>query len=377
MHKQEFCLDVNSSTTRLVSKEKPAIEKKPIDKFETLLFLPEGEGRKGEGGLRTKGLFKHSYRNIGERWHICDSEDQPTPADAETAQRIQENVDRLDGSSEMKEVPLISIITVVFNGDQHLEESIVSLLNQTYPNVEYIIIDGGSTDRTLNIIKKYEDYIDYWISEPDTGLYDAMNKGIILSTGHLIGILNSDDWYEENALEVVFRYFNLYNDGDVYYGNNGIYSEKKELLFYRNSEDVIKMNQNKAFCHQNAFIRIKDYKAFGLHDIKYKIAADYDLIYKFLINNCRFYKINQYLLNYRLGGVSSKSVFQGRREELDIKIKYGVSSFNAYFSFARAILRLMIRRILKLEEDSIIIKLYLKLFSPSIKPVEHETKFKQ
>jgi glycosyltransferase involved in cell wall biosynthesis len=376
MHKHDLLSDLNYSTMRLPSSVKPVIEKKPRDKFTTLLTLSESEGRKGEGGLRTRDLFKHSYKNIDERCHICDSEDQPIPADSDTAQRIKENVDRLGGSSEMKEIPLISIITVVFNGEQHLEESIVSLLNQTYPNVEYIIIDGGSTDGTLNIIKKYGDYIDYWISEPDTGLYDAMNKGIILSTGHLVGILNSDDWYEENALEVVFRYFNLYNDGDVYYGNNGIYSEKKELLFYRNSEDVIKMDQNKAFCHQNAFIRIEAYKTFGLHDIKYKIAADYDLIYKFLINNCRFYKINQYLVNYRLGGASSKSAFQGRKEELDIKIKYGVSSFKAYFSFAKAILRLMIRRILKLEEDSIIIKLYLRLFSPSIKPVEHETKCK-
>ena len=333
MHNDDFGSDIDYSTTRLASRLKPVIEKKPGDKFDALLFLPAGEGRKGEGGLRMQGLFKHSYRNLNGRWHIYDSEDQPILADEEKIQATEENVDKLgDVADEMKELPLISIVTVVFNGEKYLEETIKSVLNQTYPNVEYIIIDGGSTDRTLNIISKYEDYIDYWINEPDKGIYDAMNKGIKI-VYRLFGwyFPNSDDWYEKNALEEVCKCFNLYKDGDVYYGNNKIYSEKKELLFYRNSEDMTNINKTKTFCHQNAFIKMKAYKTFGLHDMKYKIAADYDLIFKFFINNCQFYKINQFLVNYRLGGVSSKYALAGRREEKDIKIKYGVSFFKAYF----------------------------------------------
>jgi len=96
------------------------------------LFLSEGENRKGEGGQRTKGHFKKSY----------------------------------------EKKPLISVITVVFNGEKYLEETITSVINQTYENVEYIIIDGGSTDGTLDIIKRYEDKIDYWVSEKDNGIYD-------------------------------------------------------------------------------------------------------------------------------------------------------------------------------------------------------------
>jgi glycosyltransferase involved in cell wall biosynthesis len=99
--------------------------------------------------------------------------------------------------------PLVSIITVVFNGERYLEETIKSVINQTYKNIEYIIIDGGSTDNTLNIIKKYEDKIDYWISEKDKGIYDAINKGIKLSRGELIGIINADDYYEIDVLEKV------------------------------------------------------------------------------------------------------------------------------------------------------------------------------
>ena len=375
MHNDDFVLNVDYSTTRLARRARPRMKKKPGDMLESFLFLPTGKGRKGEGGLRKKGFFKHSYKNINGRWYIDDFEDQRIPADEETIQKIEENIVKLGNvAGEINELPLISIITVVFNGERYLEETIKSVLNQTYPNVEYIIIDGGSTDRTLNIISKYEDYIDYWINEPDKGIYDAMNKGIRLSTGYLVGILNSDDWYEKNALEEVCKCFNLYKDGDVYYGNNKIYSEKKELLFYRNSEDMTNINKTKTFCHQNAFIKMKAYKTFGLHDMKYKIAADYDLIFKFFINNCQFYKINQFLVNYRLGGVSSKYALAGRREEKDIKIKYGVSFFKAYFSFTKAMLRLIIRRILKLQEDSIVIKLYLKLFAPSIKPVEHRNK---
>ena len=138
-----ICLDENFSTTQLLTQEKPILEQNAEDKFETILFLPESENRKGEGGLRTKGYFKKSY----------------------------------------DDKPLISIITVVFNGERYLEQTIQSVIDQTYDNVEYIIIDGGSTDGTLDIIKKYEDKIDYWVSEKDNGIYDAMNKGIKVCYG--------------------------------------------------------------------------------------------------------------------------------------------------------------------------------------------------
>ncbi|MCI5150423.1 MAG: glycosyltransferase [Candidatus Electrothrix sp. MAN1_4] len=156
-------LNPEYSTTRLVTRDVPIIEEPPDATFKTVLSLPEGEGRQGEGGLRTQGYFKRSLRDK----------------------------------------PLITVITVVFNGAQHLEETILSVIGQTYDNVEYIIIDGGSTDGTLDIIRQYEHAVDYWVSEKDEGIYDAMNKGIRLFNGNWINFMNSGDLFfsEKNLSE--------------------------------------------------------------------------------------------------------------------------------------------------------------------------------
>lgn len=145
-------LNHNFSTTRKLTS----------DPLQYPILSPANLERKGEGGLRTKGYFKHSYGETSEL-------------------------------SEKFTVPLVTIITVVFNGEKHLEQTIQSVISQTYDNVEYIIIDGGSTDGTVDIIRKYEEVIDYWVSEPDAGISDAMNKGISLATGILINHLHAGD----------------------------------------------------------------------------------------------------------------------------------------------------------------------------------------
>ena len=117
------------------------------------------------------------------------------------------------------EYPKISIVTVVYNGEETIEETILSVKNLSYSNVEYIIIDGGSTDETLNIIKKYEDKIDYWISEKDNGIYDAMNKGIKKATSEFVIFMNGGDtFFDENVLANIEK--DLTNDFDIYYGDN-------------------------------------------------------------------------------------------------------------------------------------------------------------
>jgi glycosyltransferase involved in cell wall biosynthesis len=110
--------------------------------------------------------------------------------------------------------PLVSIVTIVYNGEKHLEQTIRSVLNQTYPKIEYIIIDGGSTDRSPDIIRKYNKSLAYWVSEKDNGVSDAFNKGIAKSTGDIIGLINSDDWYEETTVENVVKSI---EDHDVVY----------------------------------------------------------------------------------------------------------------------------------------------------------------
>src|SRR5450432_1041994 len=124
--------------------------------------------------------------------------------------------------------PLISIITIVFNGERHLEQTIQSVLDQTYSNLQYIIIDGGSTDQTINIIKKYEKDIYFWISEKDKGISDAFNQGIARATGDIIGIINADDWYEPTAIE---RVAGEMCEADICYGDNQLWKhERSEII---------------------------------------------------------------------------------------------------------------------------------------------------
>ena len=120
---------------------------------------------------------------------------------------------------DKKNLPLVSIITVVLNNKKFLQQSINSVLNQSYRNYELIIIDGKSNDGTLDILKKNDSKIDFWISEKDKGIYDAMNKGIKMSRGSLISILNSDDIYYKNALKLATNYFNRKQNIDFLFGS--------------------------------------------------------------------------------------------------------------------------------------------------------------
>lgn len=224
-----FCLNPKYSTTRMVTKEQPKIEDSLSSKVQARLFLPPHPQRQGEGGLRTKGHFKKSF----------------------------------DGK------PLVSVITVVLNGFKYLEQTIQSVLNQSYDNVEYIIIDGGSTDGTVDIIRKYEEAIDYWVIEPDEGLYDAMNKGIVLSTGKFLYFLGADDFLF-NVLDKISS--NLTEDskicyGNVLRGNNTIYDGKFNLykIFKRN------------ICHQAIFYPRNIFILKGNFNTRYNTVADYDL----------------------------------------------------------------------------------------------------
>lgn len=234
-----ICLDEKYSTTKQLIQEKPETINNQNDKFETILFLPEGENRKGEGGLRTKGYFKRSFKNK----------------------------------------PLISIITVVFNGEKHLEETIQTVINQTYDNVEYIIIDGGSTDKTIDIIKKYEDKIDYWISEKDKGISDAFNKGIKVSIGDYINFQgDGDGFYSSDSLEKVFQNINPYEDIFVSAMIQRISPEGEELYRSKYVENFDKKSLlfKMSMPHQGLFTHKSYFERYGLFDINNTFCMDYE-----------------------------------------------------------------------------------------------------
>lgn len=174
--------------------------------------------------------------------------------------------------------PLISVVTVSFNAVTTIEKTILSVLNQTYTNIEYIIIDGSSTDGTIDIIKKYENKITKWISEPDNGIYDAMNKGILEAKGEWIIFMNAGDCFSDSrCIENVFtnhieEYVQMVY-GDINYIKNGIIKKIKALPTKR-------IKHRMPCSHQAMFIR----RTFNdiLFNLKYKIAAEYEIIHRIM-----------------------------------------------------------------------------------------------
>ncbi len=257
-----ICLDNNYSTTRMTTKEHPSLKHQVDEKIKTAFFLPDNKERKGEGGLRTKGYFKHSYENK----------------------------------------PLITVVTVVYNGEEHLEQTIQSVIEQTYDNVEYIIIDGGSTDNTVNIIEKYEDQIDYWVSEPDGGIYYAMNKSIQLVLGEYVIFMNAGDWFinsvivgniakrvEEQKVDYIFGDLNrIDSDGNIEIHKGDIKTYKKYT----------------PIGHQALFVKRTVLKEIPF-DTQYRIMADYDMMIKFIKQRRTYIYTDSVIANFVLGGISS------------------------------------------------------------------------
>lgn len=168
----------------------------------------------------------------------------------------------------------ISVITVCYNAAETIEKTIQSVLGQTYRDIEYIIIDGGSTDGTIDVIRKYADKIAYWTSEPDKGIYDAMNKGIRVATGEWINFMNSGDYFSSDAVvENIFQK-NSYAGVDVVYGNTWMKYAKG--ISFAKVKKIDYMQKGMPFCHQSSFVR-RD--AIGQFDTNYRIAADYHFFY--------------------------------------------------------------------------------------------------
>ena len=178
----------------------------------------------------------------------------------------------------MNKEKLISIITVVKNGENVIEKCIKSVLNQNYKNIEYIIIDGNSSDGTISIINKYKDKISTVLSENDSGIWDAMNKGLKIAKGEIIGFLNSDDFYYENSFHTVNDYFNKY-DIDFLFG-----TVKKYKIMHGFNPNIIKWSFGFYTSHSvGFFIKTKKHKEVGLYNTKY-LSSDLDFFYKMIVN---------------------------------------------------------------------------------------------
>lgn len=292
------------STTQHLTKKKTEITNNPEARFKSLLLLPERGERRDESGLRTKGFFKQSLPNK----------------------------------------PLATIITVVLNGEKYLEETIQSVISQSYGNVEYIVIDGGSIDGTIDIIKKYDDKLDYWVSEKDEGIYDAMNKGISVATGEVIGIINSDDWLEPDSIEKVVDVSSTIPEEEfVVHGKIALYDANNKFVGHHSPKNIPGYHLfSTPFKHPAMFVSKKLYQQAGLYDENCGLAADYDLMLRMISQGSKSLFIDKVLTNVRLVGISTGGGIGATNEELLFILKRNTGSW------ILAVLALFVRSINKL-----------------------------
>ena len=234
------------------------------------------------------------------------------------------DINNIQNSSDYEEK--ISIITVCYNGAKTIRRTIESVLNQDFKDWRYYIIDGNSTDETLDIIRSYKDSFYPGqlnvISEKDDGIYDAMNKGIGLAQGKIIGIVNSDDWYEEGCLKSVWdEYMKAGTENLIVYG------EVTEHNPYNNLEErtVIYTHHflgERMIAHPACFICKRVYDRIGVYDTRYKLAADYDLLLRALEKKVKYVPVKRVYSNYSQGGASaSRSVV---KENIEIKYRHNI-----------------------------------------------------
>jgi glycosyltransferase involved in cell wall biosynthesis len=204
----------------------------------------------------------------------------------------------------------ITLITVVRNNENTIENTIKSILSQKYKDIEYIIIDGASTDGTIKVINKYKKNINKFVTEPDRGIYDALNKGINISTGEIIGFLHADDWYPR--VDILTNVSNEFTDNknlDIIWGDVAFVNAKNERIRYCSGKNI-NFNIGIMPPHPSVFIKRQCYEKYGAFNINYRIAADYDLLYRLIVKYKLITKYSKRIIvNMSPLGISNKNLF--------------------------------------------------------------------
>jgi len=222
-------------------------------------------------------------------------------------------------------IPKLSVITVVYNDEKNIERTLLSVINQSYKHIEYLVIDGGSTDGTVELIKAYENRISRWLSESDRGIYDAMNKGLAMATGDYVLFMNSgDELYDAHTVEHVFGSF---SDADIYYGETEMYDEHWQSLGRRRhgvpekfTWQSFKYGMN--ISHQALYVRKSITEPYDEH---YQLSADIDWVIKAAQKAKKTVNVHRYVAKYLVGGMSKK------RHLLSLKERFNI--FTEYYGF--------------------------------------------
>ncbi len=222
--------------------------------------------------------------------------------------------------------PLISIITVCLNNAEELEKTIKSVIAQEYTNKEFIIIDGGSTDETLDIISNYKEVISCWISEKDNGIYDAMNKGISFAKGDFINFLNAGDYYhDEEVLKNVASRMQLNNDSGILYGLSENFSTAENLKYLSgNKIDEKVLWKGMPICHQSMFFNKRLFNELGFYDLSFGNMADYEFLLRYLNNSVenKMIFVREPLAKFNLYGLSDLNYLKNLEEIKKVSRKY-------------------------------------------------------
>jgi len=211
---------------------------------------------------------------------------------------------------------LISIITVSLNSVKTIEKTILSVLNQTYKNIEYIVIDGGSTDGTIDIIKKYDDRISYWISEKDNGIYDAMNKGTGIAKGAYLNFMNSDDYFIND--NIIYEIIPLIKNSDIIYGDVEVRYKNFKVIKKEPTPKYLWMGPVN---HQSSFIKKETLKKYG-YNTNNPIVADFEFFLNVYYHNGKIIKINKTIASFFNGGISQKNDLRVIKDCYNTLIKF-------------------------------------------------------
>ncbi len=260
--------------------------------------------------------------------------------------------------------PLVSIITVTLNSEKTVRDTIESVLNQTYKNIEYIIVDGCSSDKTLEIVNEYKGSISKIISEPDSGIYDAMNKGINLASGEYIGILHSDDTYVSDAIESVVNAFLTDPSADILYGNILMYDEKYGISCKLFPEKLPMLRLKMAIHHPSSFIRKEVYCVMGGFSLRYKIAGDREFMLRAFEQGFSFLYLNKVLAHMSFGGMSDVRYVLTAFEDLSLSFKYKGNMIRSLFLFFQKVLS--VKRPMRLFLEKIGLDYFVKLHKQRI-----------
>lgn len=236
----------------------------------------------------------------------------------------------------------ISVITVVYNDLSHIQETIESVINQDYSDLEFIIIDGNSTDGTIELIKKYHSRINFFLTEKDKGIYYAMNKGIMNASGDWLLFLNSGDVFIDSTILSSCEEYLKNAEYDIVFGDVKAKSEELGLSYHIKCKKIEIIKNIMPMSHQSCFIK-RHWHTLNLYNTKYKIAADYHFLLKTYLSDRKFLKIDQLISIISTGGLSDANRFKTFRELLKIKNELNYSFYNhiyfikqiAYYCFTR------------------------------------------